>query len=139
MGFLSSIDISGSALTAQRLRMDVISGNIANAETAETETGDPYRRRVCVLNERKSFSAELGQAMSAGVKVSRIIEDASDFELEYDPDSPLADANGYVRMPNVDEVEELIDLISATRSYEANITALNATKSMALKALEIRG
>jgi len=139
MGFLSSIDISGSALTAQRLRMDVISANIANAETVDPVTGEPYRRRVVELSERKSFSAELNQAMSAGVKVSRIVEDASDFELIYDPDSPFADANGYVRMPNVDEVEELIDLISATRSYEANVTALNATKSMALKALEIRG
>ncbi len=138
MGFLSSIDISGSALTAQRLRMDVISSNIANAETAETETGDPYRRRVCVLNERKSFSSELGSAMSAGVKVERIVEDESNFELDYNPTSPLADENGYVRMPNVDEVEELIDLVSATRSYEANITALNATKNMSLKALEIR-
>jgi len=137
MGFLSSIDISGSALTAQRLRMDVISENIANAETTVTDSGEPYRRKVCVLAERTSFSSVLSDAVGSGVKVSKIMEDASDFELEYDPDNPLADANGYVQMPNVDEVEEIIDLMGATRSFEANVTALNATKSMAVKALEI--
>ncbi len=137
MGFLSSIDISGSALTAQRLRMDVISENIANAETTQTDSGDPYRRKVCVMSERTSFSSLLGEAVGKGVMVSDIVEDASDFELEYDPDNPLADEDGYVRMPNVDEVEEIIDLMSATRSYEANVTAMNATKSMAAKALEI--
>lgn len=137
MGFLSSIDISGSALTAQRLRMDVISENIANAETTVTDSGEPYRRKVCVLNERTSFSSVLNDAAGSGVVVSEIVEDTSDFELEYDPDNPLADEDGYIRMPNVDEVEEIIDLMEATRSYEANVTALNATKSMAAKALEI--
>ncbi len=137
MGFLSSIDISGSALTAQRLRMDVISENIANAETTTTDTGEPYRRKVCQLSERSSFSSVLGDAMGGGVMVSRIVEDQSDFELEYDPDNPLAGPDGYVRMPNVDEVEEIIDLMEATRSYEANVTALNSTKSIAMKALEI--
>ena len=137
MGFLSSIDVSGSALTAQRLRMDVISENIANAETTVTDSGEPYRRKVCVLAERSSFSLILNDAVGSGVKVSQILEDASDFELEYDPDNPIADEDGYVQMPNVDEVEEIIDLMGATRSYEANVTALNATKSMAVKALEI--
>lgn len=139
MGFLSSLDISGSALTAQRLRMDVISENIANADTTETDTGRPYRRKVCVLQERNanSFSSAFDKAIGNGVKVSQITEDQSDFELEYDPTNPLAEADGYVRKPNVDEVEELIDLMSATRSYEANVTALDATKNMAVKALEI--
>jgi len=137
MGFLSSIDISGSALTAQRLRMDVISENIANAETTVTDSGEPYRRKVCTLCERTSFSSVLGDAVGSGVMVSEIVEDTSDFELEYDPDNPLADEDGYVKMPNVDEVEEIIDLMEATRSYEANVTAMNATKSMAAKALEI--
>jgi|AGTN01.2.fsa_nt_gi flagellar basal-body rod protein FlgC len=137
MGFLSSIDISGSALTAQRLRMDVISENIANAETAQTDSGEPYRRKVCVISERSSFSSALNDAVGKGVVVSGIVEDASDFEMEYDPASPLADEDGYVRMPNVDEVEEIIDLMEATRSYQANVTALNATKNMAIKALEI--
>jgi flagellar basal-body rod protein FlgC len=142
MGFLSSIDISGSALTAQRLRMDVISENIANAETTMTDTGEPYRRKVCVLGERQSFSSALDRALGAdtqskGVMVTQIVTDNSDFELEYDPEHPLADEDGYVRKPNVDEVEEIIDLMEATRSYEANVTALNATKSMAVKALDI--
>jgi flagellar basal-body rod protein FlgC len=137
MSFLSSIDISGSALPAQRLRMDLISENIANAETTVTDSGDPYRRKVCVLSERQSFSAALGDAVGGGVMVTQILEDQSDFELEYDPDNPLANEDGYVLMPNVDEVEEIIDLMGATRSYEANVTALNATKSMAVKALEI--
>ena len=139
MGFLSSIDISGSALTAQRLRMDVISENIANAETTGTDSGEPYRRKVCVLSERTSFSSVLGNAIGSGVVVSGIVEDTSDFELEYDPDNPLANEDGYIQMPNVDEVEEIIDLMEATRSYEANVTAMNATKSMAVKALEIGG
>jgi flagellar basal-body rod protein FlgC len=139
MGFLSTIDISGSALTAQRLRMDVISENIANAETTTTDTGEPYRRKVCELGERQSFSSALNDAVGKGVMVTKIVEDQSDFELEYDPDNPLANAEGYVQMPNVDEVEEIIDLMGATRSYEANVTALNATKSMAAKALEIGG
>lgn len=137
MGFLSSLNINGSALTAQRLRMDIISENIANAETTMTETGEPYRRKVCTLSERKDFSSILGQAVGNGVQVTQIMEDASDFELEYDPDNPLAGEDGYVRMPNVDEVEEIIDLMGARRSYEANVTALNAMKSIAIKALEI--
>ena len=137
MGFLSSIDISGSALTAQRLRMDVISENIANAETMVTDEGEPYRRKVCVMGERQSFSSVLDGEMGKGVMVTDIVRDNSDFELEYDPDNPLANEEGYVLMPNVDEVEEIIDLMEATRSYEANVTALNATKNMAAKALTI--
>lgn len=137
MGFLSSIDISGSALTAQRLRMDVISENIANAETMVTDNGEPYRRKVCVMGERQSFSSVLDGEMGKGVMVTDIVGDNSDFELEYDPDNPLANEEGYVLMPNVDEVEEIIDLMEATRSYEANVTALNATKNMAAKALSI--
>ncbi len=138
MGFLNSLDVSASALTAQRMRMDVISENIANANTTRTENGGPYRRRVSVLQEQPlTFSSILNEAKGGGVVVSRIVEDQSDFEYEYDPDHPDADANGYVALPNVDEAEEIIDLMSATRSYEANVTALNATKGMAMKALEI--
>ena len=139
MGFLSSLDISASALTAQRMRMDIISQNIANASTTRTADGTPYRRRVAVLSERTAapFSAYFEQAVGCGVVVSQILEDASDFPVEYDPGHPDADANGYVQYPNVDEVKEIIDMMSATRSYEANVTVLNATKSMAMKALEI--
>ncbi len=139
MGFLSSLDISASALTAQRMRMDIISENIANAETTRTQSGEPYRRKVAVLGQRQasSFSSAFNSAIGGGVAVSQIIEDTSDFELEYDPDNPDANEQGYVQMPNVDETKEIIDLMSATRSYEANVTVLNATKNIAMKALEI--
>lgn len=139
MGFLSSIDISASGLTAQRMRMDVISQNIANATTTRTATGQPYRRRVAVIQSQQGnpFSSYFNQAVGNGVVVSQIVEDTSPFKLEYNPEHPDADADGYVRLPNVDEVKEYIDMMSATRSFEANVTALNATKSMAMKALEI--
>ncbi len=138
MGFLSSLNISASALTAQRMRMDVISENIANADTTRTENGGPYRRRVTVMAEQpQTFSSMLNKASGGGVVVSQIVEDMSDFKYEYDPEHPDADELGYVARPNVDQAREIIDLMSATRSYEANVTALNATKSMAVKALEI--
>ncbi len=143
MGFLSSLDISTSALTAQRMRMDVISENIANANTTRTANGEPYRRRIVQLSQKGSvpFSSYMQEASSnlagRGVYVSGIVEDDSPFKLNFDPAHPDADADGYVRLPNVDEVTEMVDMMSATRSYEANVTALNATKSMAIKALEI--
>jgi flagellar basal-body rod protein FlgC len=141
MAFLDSLTISGSALTAQKLRMDVISQNIANAETTRTAQGGPYRRKLVVFSEEQgSFESTLSQATAnkpAGVSVSAIVEDQSDLKPVYDPDSPDADENGYVMMPNVDTTTEMIDMISATRSYEANVTAFNALKSMASKALEI--
>jgi flagellar basal-body rod protein FlgC len=142
LSFLKGMDISASALTAQRLRMDVISENIANANTTRTAAGGPYRRKVVTLSEKPAdaFSAYLDDAQSAqagnGVQAS-IGEDTSPFKLEYDPTNPDADADGYVSLPNVDETKEIIDMMSASRSYEANVTALNATKSMAMKALEI--
>jgi flagellar basal-body rod protein FlgC len=143
MSFLKSLDISASALTAQRMRMDIISENIANANTTRTASGQPYQRRVAVLQQKQSdpFSSYLEDAQNAvqgnGVEVSEIVTDTSPFKLDYDPTNPDADASGYVQLPNVDEVKEMIDMMSATRSYEANVTALNATKSMAMKALEI--
>lgn len=141
MSFLNAFNISGSALTAQRMRMDVISQNLANANTTRTESGDPYRRQMAVLSEKKaSFSSYLNSAMGVtggGVVVSSIETDQSDFKIEYDPDNPDADENGYVRYPNVDEVTELVDMMAATRAYEANVTALNSMKGMMLKALEI--
>jgi flagellar basal-body rod protein FlgC len=141
MSFLNAFNISGSALTAQRMRMDVISQNLANANTTRTESGDPYRRQMAVLSEKKaSFSSYLSSAMGVtggGVVVSSIETDQSDFKIEYDPDNPDADENGYVRYPNVDEVTELVDMMAATRAYEANVTALNSMKGMMLKALEI--
>lgn len=136
MGFFDSMDISASALTAQRLRMDVISQNIANANVTRTQNGGPYRRRVVAFKEQTApFGDYLNRAK--GVVAASITEDMSDFIVEYDPDHPDADQNGYVRYPNVDELVEMMDMISASRSYEANVTAINNAKTMALKALEI--
>jgi flagellar basal-body rod protein FlgC len=142
MAFLGSMDISASALTAQRMRMDVISENIANKDTTRTASGGPYRRKEVIMQERagSSFASYLHNAQGTaggGVEVTGIVEDQSAFKLEYDPTNPDAGTDGYVRLPNVDEVTEMVDMMSATRSYEANVTAINATKSMALKALDI--
>lgn len=145
MGFFNSLDIGASGLTAQRLRMDTISQNIANVNTTRTENGTPYRRRDVIFEERggsDSFASVLSDATDKlndgkGVRVLKIIEDSSDFKKVYDPGHPDADTEGYVSMPNVDIVTEMVNMISATRSYEANVTSINATKSMALKALEI--
>lgn len=141
-------EASASALTAQRLRMDVIASNIANAETSRGRyvngRWEPYTRKMVVLEPvRKPFSELLnaklegGGRRTAGVKVARIAEDASPPRLVYNPAHPDADEDGYVRMPNVDILKEMVDMISATRSYEANVTALNASKAMFTKALEI--
>lgn len=145
MGYLSALNIGASALTAQRLRMDTISQNIANVNTTRTENGTPYRRKVVMFEERSSsvpFSEYLSQSSKEkltgnGVRVSRIVEDRAPFKKVYDPGNPDADETGYVEMPNVDVVTEMVNMISATRAYEANVTAINNTKSMAMKALEI--
>jgi flagellar basal-body rod protein FlgC len=145
MGYLSALDIGASALTAQRLRMDIISQNIANANTTRTDKGTPYRRKDVVFEERASgapFSDYLTQSSKnmiagQGVRVAQIVEDSSPFKQVYDPGHPDADENGYVQMPNVDIVTEMVNMISATRAYEANVTSINTTKSLALKALEI--
>lgn len=147
MAFLGSLDISGSALTAERLRMDVISENIANASTTRTENGGPYRRKVVVMEPaaqqtsfRRMFEDKLnnsGDNGLGGVKVTKIAEDPSDFTPVYDPSNPDANAQGYVMMPNVDPIKETLDMMSSTRAYDANLTAFNAVKGMAAKALEM--
>jgi len=144
MRMLKSFSISASALTLQRLRMDVIAQNIANAGTTRTVEGGPYRRRLVVAQELSggsSFSRQLsesrGRLTTGGVMAVRIAEDPTDFKMVYDPGHPDSDELGYVAMPNVDTVREMTDMISATRSYEANITVFNASKNMAMKALEI--
>jgi len=148
VSIFSAIDTSASALTAQRLRMDVVSSNIANAQSTRAvlnENGEyePYRRKMVVLqSEDNSFSSMLKHASADsesvnGVKVSRIVEDDEPFKLTYNPNHPDANEAGYVEMPNVDPLQEMVDMMSATRSYEANITALNASKSMLMKTLEI--
>lgn len=143
MGFFGSLDIGASGLTAQRVRMDIISQNIANVNTTRTEDGTPYRRKDVLFEERTgSFSDVLAAASDKmsngqGVRVTKIVEDTSEFKKVYDPGHPDADEDGYVSMPNVDVITEMVNMISATRSYEANVTSINATKSMAMKALEI--
>lgn len=138
MGFLGGMDISASGLTAQRLRMDVISENIANIDTTRTQDGAAYKRKYVVLQERAdSFSDILNDAAARGVRVSEIGTDTASGNLVYNPSHPDADEAGYVEMPNVDLMQEMVDMISAYRSYEANVTAFNAYKDMAVKTLEI--
>lgn len=147
--WFSSLETSASALTAERLRMDVISNNIANANTTRTPEGGPYRRQMVVLGSRPSFAATLAGAsgqvpaegehevVGRGVRVVQIVQDQRPFKLKYDPTHPDADSGGYVQLPNVETVTEMVDLISASRAYEANVTALNAFKQMVQTALQI--
>ncbi|MCF6093842.1 flagellar basal body rod protein FlgC [Microaerobacter geothermalis] len=148
MSIFNSMNISASALTAQRLRMDIIASNIANANTtrATFENGKwmPYQRKMVSFSpQAPSFKNYLNAALGRssvpgeGVKATQIVQDKSPFKQVYNPGHPDADENGFVLMPNVDVLKEMVDLISATRSYEASVTAFNASKSMALKALEI--
>jgi len=145
MAFLSSMNIAASGLTAQRLRLDIAAENIVNIDTTRTEKGGPYRRKVVVFEEMNDskFKNVLSRAMgynnenNGGVRVAAVSEDMSSFKSVYDPTHPDADANGYVLMPNVDLVKETIDSMAATRAYEANVTAFNAIKLMAGKALDI--
>lgn len=149
MSMFSAFDVNASGMTAQRLRMDVISENVANAQTTRTEDGTPYRRKVVTFAEKSdtgigSFSKVLGSVSSnygigQGVKVSNISEDyTTEMNMVYDPSHPDADENGYVTYPNVNIVTEMTNLIDASRAYEANATAFSASKSMALKGLEIQ-
>ena len=183
MAFLESMSISASALTASRLRMDVIAENMASSNTTRTEDGGPYRRKYVIYQEKTRDStynrfknnrpyATFGSSMQTawggvqpagdglrvtkvgrdghmsglynranhavgGVRVIRIEEDMSDFKYDYNPTHPDADENGYVRYPNVEVVNEMVDMMAAYRAYEANITALNTFKDMAVKTLEL--
>jgi len=144
MSFFSSLDTSATALTAQRLRMDVISQNMANVDTTRTADGTPYKRKTVLFEEisdRSAFATYLNSAMNSeagyGVRVTKIVEDDTPGSLTYDPTHPDADENGYVTNSNVNIVEEMVNMISAHRSYEANITAISTTKSMISKTLEI--
>lgn len=143
MALFSSFDISASGMTAQRLRSDTISQNLANVNTTRTSDGGPYVRKTVVFTERQStpFDQVLlttSGRMGNGVKVTSVIEDTeTPMNMVYDPSHPDADENGYVTYPNVNVVQEMTDLIDASRSYEANISAFNASKSMASKGLSI--
>jgi flagellar basal-body rod protein FlgC len=150
MGMFDALNVSATGLTAERLRMDVTAENLANAQTTRGADGQPYRRKEVVLAEIQSggFGSQLARAIGAGgaggtgsqpggVEVAGITQDQTPGKLVYDPGHPDADAEGYVRMPNVDTVAEMVDLISAQRAYEANVTAMNAAKQMFSKTLDL--
>lgn len=147
MGMFLGIDAAASGLTAERLRMDVISNNIANANTTRTENGGAYKRRFVVFEPRtrepKSFEQTLMRAVGLskqtgeGVRATAIMEDNTQGPMVYDPSHPDANAEGYVEKPNVSIVAEMVDMITAQRAYEANTTLINAAKGMASKAMEI--
>jgi flagellar basal-body rod protein FlgC len=141
MGISGAFAISASALSAHRLRMDVISANLANAQSTQTAEGGPYKRQDVVLeavphagfDDLLSGDGQDGEA----VRVSRVVKDSQPPRQSYDPGHPQADKNGYVSMPNVNVVTEMVDLMSATRAYEANVAAINATKKVLQAALDI--
>jgi len=145
MSLFGGIEISASALTAQRLRMDVTAENLANAQTTRGANGQPYRRKEVVLQEvqRGGFGAQLtaaigtGSGRPGGVEAAGVVEDQTQGKLVYDPGNPDANAQGYVRMPNVDTVTEMVDLIDSSRAYEANVTAMQASKQMFTKTLDL--
>lgn len=142
MDFFSSIDISASALSAERTRINLISSNLANVNSTRTAEGGPYKRKDAVFSatpaEQGSFGAALGKAAQARkVEVSQVREDPNPPRMQYDPSHPDADPAGYVAYPNINVVEEMADMVTATRSYEANVTAAQAAKAMALKTLEL--
>ncbi|MBW2185818.1 MAG: flagellar basal body rod protein FlgC [Desulfuromonadales bacterium C00003068] len=141
MGIFTSLNISASALQAQRTRLDTISSNMANAETTRTPEGGPYKRKMVVFeSQQMSFAEHLSSRSNKainGVRVSRIAVDQREPKLVYDPQHPDADDRGYVSMPDIDILKETTDMMMATRAYEANITTIKSAKRMALKALEI--
>lgn len=144
MSLFDALNISASGLTAQRLRMDVTSANLANAQTTRTPGGGAYRRQDVVLQEASgsgtfagALSGALGGGAPAGVEVAAIVPDTTPLRRVYEPGNPQADAQGYVEMPNVNPVEEMTDLIDASRSYQANVTAMQTTKQVFSKTIEL--
>ncbi len=136
MSLFNALNISSSGMTAQQLRVDVISNNIANADTTRTPNGGPYRREIPIFAERFVETAK-GQVKAAGVEVVKIAQDRSPFREVYDPTNPNAGPNGYVKMPNVNVLREMVDLLAAQRTYEANATVINSVKAMASAAVQI--
>ena len=144
MGIFNIMNTSASGLTAERLRMDVIADNIANSQTTRTENGGAYKRKMVVFGEEKkdfivpmNITKDGTKILKGGVKVVKIAEDKTPFNYVYDPEHPDADGKGYVAMPNVNTVKEMVDMITATRAYEANATVVTNAKSMATAALQI--
>jgi flagellar basal-body rod protein FlgC len=143
MDFFTSMDISSSGMTAERTRMNLISSNIANANSTRTNEGGPYKRKDAIFSA-VAASQGLDRAYNRNaileaqqVKVTGIREDQSPPRVQYDPSHPDADEKGYVSLPNVNVIEEMVDMVSASRAYEANVTAAQAAKGMALKTLDL--
>lgn len=142
MSVFGAMDMSATGMTAQQTRMDTIAGNIANVNTTRDKNGNVYKRKTVLFEEKSypTFDESLSLAnehIGKGVKVTRIVEDESQGNMVYDPSHPDANEDGYVTYPNVNTVTEMTNMIDATRAYEANVTVLNSTKGMALKALNI--
>lgn len=152
MGLFDSLDISASGLTAERLRLDLVANNLANAQTTRTPGGGPYRRQLPVFQPGgvdtvasglpgpaglAAGGAGLPGAMPAGVQVTGVVSDSRPGALRYDPGNPDADANGFVRLPNVDPTAEMVDLVAASRAYQANVTAFQAGKALFQSGIEI--
>jgi len=143
MNFFDALRVSSSGLAAQRIRMNLAANNLANINTTKTPEGGPYRRKDVVFASQpleKSFGDTLGSQITgklSEVRVVGIIDDPRPPHEKHDPQHPDADEKGYVKTPNINLMEEMVNMISATRSYEANVTAIKASKDMALKALEI--
>ena len=144
-GLFGSMGVSASGMTAERMRMDVVAENLANADTTRGANGKPYQRQEVILEQAPggpSFSDLLGnaqQSVGGGVEVVGVVSDQTPGQQVYDPGNPAANAQGYVTMPNVNPVTEMVDLITATRSYEANVQVMDAAKQMYSKTLEILG
>ncbi|KJV33525.1 flagellar basal body rod protein FlgC [Aquitalea magnusonii] len=134
MSLANIFAISGSALTAQSMRLNVVASNIANAESATSSTGQPYKGRHVVFT---ALPVSASQPQVAGVRVTSIVEDQTPPRLKYDPSNPLADEKGYVNMPNVNPVEEMSDMISASRSYQTNVEMMNTAKTLLQKTLQL--
>ncbi len=138
MELFRSFHISGSALTAEKLRVDKVASNLANMQTTRTAAGGPYRRKTVIFAERLAQVRSMPPAYREyGVRVAAVVDDPNPPRLEFDPEHPDANEEGFVAYPNIDMAKEMTDLITASRSYEANTTAVNTAKSIYLKALEI--
>lgn len=136
---LEALSASASALTAERARIETAVSNIANAETTRGPDAQPYRRRDVVLASEPvaTFDAALGDAQAVGVRVAGVVEDRAAFRTRYEPSHPDANADGYVSLPNVDSAEEMVDMLSAARAYQANLTAIGLIRDLVQRALEI--
>jgi flagellar basal-body rod protein FlgC len=135
----AAIAASASGLNAERARIEVAVSNLANAESTRSADGGPYRRRDVVLSSDavSPFAGSLQSAVATGVKVAAVVEDRAEFRRRYQPSHPDADAEGFVALPNVEPAEEMVDMLSAARAYQANLTAINLVRDMVQRALEI--